>query len=493
MEKFCPELSGVIPVHEYDLKYSSHCLSAKNCTTSVSSSECLPSVIALRDIECLEDKRRLRVLLQFADMRNIWYHMPCNPSTTLVGEGSWVAEKNQLYVVACPFLDAGADSFNSSHVGDCSTRLSLTFPVIWTIRDTRSTAGHIWSNKTVKVLGYSENITFESFQTYVGRGGFYLKGQKYEYTQIEKVTKLCPREKSTAANDYKTNIYPNPFSYDMRFDLFARKSKTEVKWGSSSPLAVGNRLYEPASYSIGDADSTADKHSSSYNISYYIFINLGRYSEPLQFERVDLSAADQYTAEVDQSNGRVEVEITLALISTTLACVFVALQLLHVKKHPDMLPSISILMLLILTLGYMIPVMYYFEATFVHNTNLRNAFLGSGGRLQMYKVIARVITVITLVAFLLQFHLLRHVWSERFANGTFKELWNVEKKALSVYAIGVLAVMALLVNSSHQQYLILGSSSYGAYAGLVLDGFLFPQILLNVVCKSKEKSLSIWF
>lgn len=39
----------------------------------------------------------------------------------------------------------------------------------------------------------------------------------------------------------------------------------------------------------------------------------------------------------------------------------------------------------------------------------------------------------------------------------------------------------------------LGFSSYGAYAGLVLDGFLFPQILLNMVCKSKEKALSASF
>ncbi|PRQ31320.1 hypothetical protein RchiOBHm_Chr5g0034171 [Rosa chinensis] len=53
--------------------------------------------------------------------------------------------------------------------------------------------------------------------------------------------------------------------------------------------------------------------------------------------------------------------------------------------------------------------------------------------------------------------------------------------------------MALLMNSSHQEHPILGLSSCGAYAGLVLDGFLFPQIVLNMVCKSKDKALSVGF
>ncbi|KAK9938145.1 hypothetical protein M0R45_014901 [Rubus argutus] len=562
MEKFCSVLSGPIPLHEFDLKYSSHCLSAKKCTTPLSASEHLPLAVALRDIECLEDKRRLRVLIQFADRRYICHHMPFNPSTTLVGEGSWDAEKNQLYVVACQFLDAAADSFNNSRVGDCSTRLSLTFPGIWTIGDTRSTAGYIWSNKTVKESGDFENIAFESHEPYVG--GVQLAGQKYEYTQMDKVAKLCPREKSTAANDNKTNIYPNPFSFKMRFHMFAMKSK-KATWGSASPVSVGSQLYEPKPCSIGDADSIADKHSSPYDISYHIFIylrntpvrdlisaegvyddtdgslcmvgcrNLGsknqqptndsvdceillnfqlppkdeesrnsvfvkgsiesirEQSDPLHFERYEFSSGDTQKAEVDQSLRRVEVEITLVLISTTLACVFGALQLFHVKKCPDVLPSISILMLLILTLGYMIPLMYYFEAIYKHNTDLQNAFLGSGGCLQMDQVIVRVITAISLVPFLLQFHLLQKIWSVRSANGTFKELWDVEKKALSVYAMWVLAATALLMNSSQQEHPSLGCSSYGAYAGLILDGFLFPQILLNMVCKSKEKALSASF
>ncbi|KAK9938143.1 hypothetical protein M0R45_014899 [Rubus argutus] len=163
MEKFCSALSGVVQVHEFDPKYPSHCLSAKNCTTPLSVSGLLPHIVALRDIECLEDKRRLRVLVEFADRTK---HRALYPNTTFVGEGSWNEKENQLRVVACRFLDA-THSFNNSHMGDCSIRLSLTFPGLWTMGDTRITAGHIWSKKTITDSGYFERITFESHATYV--------------------------------------------------------------------------------------------------------------------------------------------------------------------------------------------------------------------------------------------------------------------------------------------------------------------------------------
>ncbi|PRQ31322.1 hypothetical protein RchiOBHm_Chr5g0034191 [Rosa chinensis] len=64
MEKFCSVIS-VVP--EYYLQYSSHCLSAKNSTTPLFGSGLFPSIVALRGIECSEDNRRLRVLIEFAD------------------------------------------------------------------------------------------------------------------------------------------------------------------------------------------------------------------------------------------------------------------------------------------------------------------------------------------------------------------------------------------------------------------------------------------
>lgn len=45
----------------------------------------------------------------------------------------------------------------------------------------------------------------------------------------------------------------------------------------------------------------------------------------------------------------------MVLISNTFSCVFLGLQLFHVKKQPELLPFMSLVMLVILILGYMIP------------------------------------------------------------------------------------------------------------------------------------------
>ncbi|CAL8151160.1 unnamed protein product [Prunus armeniaca] len=591
IETFCSVLSRQRR-HEFDLKYSSHCVLAKNCTPLAVSD--LPRVVSLKSIECSEDKRRLRVLVIFADSRSVWYEKPFNPNTTLVGEGSWDAKKNQIRVVACRILNATESFTNRTHVGDCSTRLSLRFPAVWTIGNTRSTVGKIWGNKTVTELGYFESISFESPENDFRR--VLPPGLKYEYTKMETVTKLCPRKKAAHG---KTNIYPNPFSYDMRFDMSVKNSKGEAAWGSAIPISVGNWFYQHYPHSnevpkssarIGQlAAPVSYSYNNSFpvNISYQISIkfkqlgieisklrnssnsnevkiyaegiydakegslcmvgcrNLGSNSEqptkdsvdceilvnfqfpptnskhgsfikgsikstrkksdPLIFETLNLFSASGYLVEAKRSIWRMDVEITLVLLSTTLACVFVALQIFHVKKHPDVRPSISMFMLLILTLGYMIPLMLNFEAMLTKKTNRRNFLLGSGGWLEVNEVIVRVITM---VAFLLQMRLLQLTWLARSANGTQKELWIMEKKALfvalSVYVAGALGAL-LLKNwrkaDSENDFVVLSSyfpedpilDALKSYGGLVLDGFLLPQILLNMFCKSKEKALSVSF
>ncbi|CAB4277521.1 unnamed protein product [Prunus armeniaca] len=119
-------------------------------------------------------------------------------------------------------------------------------------------------------------------------------------------------------------------------------------------------------------------------------------------------------------------------------------------------------------------------------TNRRNFLLGSGGWLEVNEL----------------------TWLARSANGTQKELWIMEKKALfvalSVYVAGALGAL-LLKNwrkaDSENDFVVLSSyfpedpilDALKSYGGLVLDGFLLPQILLNMFCKSKEKALSVSF
>ncbi|KAM2987336.1 hypothetical protein FF2_007517 [Malus domestica] len=112
-----------------------------------------------------------------------------------------------------------------------------------------------------------------------------------------------------------------------------------------------------------------------------------------------------------------------------------------------------------------------------------------------------------MVAFLLHIRLLQLTLAERSPNGTRKELWLKQRKSLfavlPVYAAGALA--AFLVHrqnwtkshkigapTSYPDHSILGTV-LKSYASLVMDGFLLPQILLNMFCESKERALSVWF
>ncbi|KAB1201054.1 hypothetical protein CJ030_MR0G005169 [Morella rubra] len=241
-------------------------------------------------------------------------------------------------------------------------------------------------------------------------------------------------------------------------------------------------------------------------------------SDPLYFEKLQLSANSITTIQAKASIWRMDLEITMVLISNTLACVFVGLQLIFVKKHPHVLPFISIAMVIVLMLGHMIPLLLNFEALFVGNHSQTSVFLGSGGWLEVYEVIVRVVTM---VAFLLQLRLLQLTWSARQSDRSQEELWVSERKALCatlpMYIAG--ALIAWFVHrwrNSYRRPLVpfarprrkglqlttLKPLSYQlnsfweylkSYAGLLLDGFLLPQILFNFFFNSGEKALSSSF
>lgn len=228
-------------------------------------------------------------------------------------------------------------------------------------------------------------------------------------------------------------------------------------------------------------------------------------SDPLYFGRLELSSSSIYTGQAAASIWRIDLEITMVLISNTLTCVFVGLQLFYVKSHPDVLPFISITMLIVLTMGHMIPLLLNFEALFVPNRSRQNLFLGNAGWLEVNEVIVRVVTM---VAFLLQLRLLQLTWSSRQDNGNEKSLWNSERKVvyltLPLYVSG--ALIAWFVNylknnsgipkgafrrHSFQQHSLWNDLK--SYAGLVMDGFLLPQILFNLFFNSGEKALAPLF
>ncbi|XP_051135495.1 uncharacterized protein LOC127254446 [Andrographis paniculata] len=216
--------------------------------------------------------------------------------------------------------------------------------------------------------------------------------------------------------------------------------------------------------------------------------------DPLRFDELKLSGSAYYTEASEAAVWRIDIEITLVLISNTLFCIFIGLQIFHTKRHPEAVEAISLVMVAILALGHMIPLVLNVEAIFFEGHSRQTVFLSSGGWVEANEVAVRVIT---LVAFLLQIRLLQLVWAAKRDSGG-------EKKAslitLPIYIAG--ALITVVVNLTRTQYG--GNRTYGphgyrnysvwgglrSYAGLILDGFLLPQVAMNAARGSTEKALS---
>ncbi|MED6138071.1 hypothetical protein PIB30_070906 [Stylosanthes scabra] len=236
-------------------------------------------------------------------------------------------------------------------------------------------------------------------------------------------------------------------------------------------------------------------------------------SDPYHFGPLQLSSSSIYTSQADASIWRMDFEIVMLLITNTLACLLVGLQLLHVRKHPEALPYISVVMLLVITLGHMIPLILNFGALFSHSE--QTVFLGSEGWLEVNEVIVRMVTMI---AFLLELRLLHSTWSSRQQEGSQPGLWVSEKKVLCITLplyVGVI-LTAWFVHilrsaprkgsrpfrlSRHRFKFPLGQAYQSpsiledlkSYAGLLLDGFLLPQIIFNITSNAEGNTLASSF
>ncbi|CAK7350589.1 unnamed protein product [Dovyalis caffra] len=564
-----------------ELEYGSDCsgVIGGKCNPFSGSFEVLPKIMTIQGIRCdheheHEHEREARVLIGFLNSAFVNGYGPYgsekvfDPNTMLIGEGVWDEKRNRLFVVACRVLNFNVSLANAT-VGDCSVQLTLRFPRTLTIRDQSVVVGQISSNKTVNDTGYFRRIGFHGSEFEVRR----LPGLNYEYTMLDKAHKSCAEKKSMKA---KGKTYPYGYSSDMRFDMLVRNGKGNVAQGFSTPMFVGDRLFEPylmtSNYSgplnisykmvftdfynskLGmlpskesgtiSAEGTYDNEigvlcmiGCRYLISHMgisakndstdcdVLVNvqfsplngkgqgnikgtvesIREKSDPLYFEKLKISSNSIYRHQAVESIWRMDMEITMVLISNTLACIFMGLQLYHVKKHPDVLPMISFMMLLVLTLGHMIPLLLNFEALFVSNRNQQNVFLESGGWLEVNEVAVRVVKM---VAFLLIFWLLQLTWSARQIDGSHKSLWLSEKRVLywsfPVYIFGGLIAWYVhnWKNTYRSSHLLRGHKVYQgnhpwtdlkSYAGLIMDGFLLPQIMFNLFLNSRENTLASSF
>ncbi|XP_044511472.1 uncharacterized protein LOC123229588 [Mangifera indica] len=554
---------------EFELDYQSDCNSTKTCNPFGDAVGYLPRVMSLTKLQCSADERSLRFLVEFPNCScsGYYYYNPFNPNTTFIGEGTWDWKKKRLRIVACRIL-SNSGALDGSHVEDCSIRLTLRFPAIWSIRNRTAMLGQIWSQKTANGGGYFDRIVFRSTENDRLR----LPGLKYMYTATEKAKNMSCLKKSPIKNGGEK--YPDGYSYEMSFDMSVRSPRQEIGWGSSLQVSVGDQIIQSSEYYSTTFSSSRPRppsagvegntnFSTPPNVSYKISLSPHCYvqldsvknlfntslsekygrveifvegiydpengclrmvgcrylslssqklkndsmdcevlvnlqfpplnakknglsirgtitsarkdSDPLYFEPLRVTSTASWSILESKSIWRMDLEILMALVSNTLTCAFLVFQLFYVKKNPIVLPFISLLMLTVLTLGHMIVLVLNIEASFLQSSDRQSVFLRSGGWLAVHEVIVRIVTM---MAFLLQFRLLQLSWSKRMSENNHKALWAAEKKTLFVS----------LPFNQHSLWM-----DFRSYAGFILDGFLFPQILLNMFYNSREIALSRLF
>ncbi|CAL1373408.1 unnamed protein product [Linum trigynum] len=501
--------------------------------------------------------------------RAFGYGRVFNPNNMLLGEGAWDEKENKLCVIACRVLGFHRSLHNAS-VGDCSIQLNLRFPKKMTIQHRSNVVGQISSSKSVSEAGYFPPIGFHGTKNKVtGLPGLRydytmldLVGKSCAEKKISKGKGTYPSPYSydmrfdmsvTNSKGEKAEGDASPFFVgEQLFEPYRMHSGTnsrlnlsyKISFTPSSDFELGDEILSNRSVDFS-AEGTYNKENGvlcmigcRHLVSHIkhptrnettdckILITMqfaplnsnvradikgsiesmrGK-EDPLYFRKLQISSHSVYIKQAADSIWRMDIEILLVLVTNTLACIFVGLQLYHVSKHPEVLPFLSFVMLVVLTLGHMIPLLLNFEAMFGSTSGRQNVFLGSGGWLEVNEIVVRMVTM---VAFLLQFRLLQLSWTSRQTAKRQKSLWLSERRvvyfSLPLYAAGgFLAWYAhQWKNSYTNSYLRSRHRFYQqqhypwdhfkSYAGLILDGFLLPQIVFNLFLNSSEDALSLPF
>ncbi|KAG0538899.1 hypothetical protein BDA96_03G276500 [Sorghum bicolor] len=236
-------------------------------------------------------------------------------------------------------------------------------------------------------------------------------------------------------------------------------------------------------------------------------------TDPLFFSKMDIALFGRYREQVSASISRMDLESVMLVASTTLPCIFTALQILHAKRSTEASASTSITMLVVMALGYVAPLVISTEALFVSRGTQYAPFQ----RKVPYELKQAMLRVPTLIAFVLQLRLLQLAWSARSsAAGRSKDGTSsssaaaaAERRALWVclplYLLGgALTVVLHMANSRRAAQedslavrvgpeLATLWEDLASSAGLALDGFLLPQVAMNAFSGGKVRAVSPWF
>jgi hypothetical protein len=196
--------------------------------------------------------------------------------------------------------------------------------------------------------------------------------------------------------------------------------------------------------------------------------------------------------------------------SATLSCVFAVLQILHTNRRPEKAPAMSITMLAVLAMGQLAPLVLSFEVLFLSRRSQYLTYSTEGRWLELNQAMMRVPG---LIAFLLHLRLLQLASFSRLRSpdtatpSTAASERIVLQVCMPLYLLGgVLATIFHVINAraaaASGGTLAIHTSGEPAtlwddlvsYAGLILDGFLLPQIILNAsMSGSIARAISPWF
>ncbi|GKC54690.1 ubiquitin-conjugating enzyme 25, partial [Tanacetum coccineum] len=288
---------------------------------------------------------------------------------------------------------------------------------------------------------------------------------KYNYTLVS--NQECPKVQQLV------NVMARIIGGKYEYNTTGKSKQNLDSTGSASPIFVVDPSYNR--YRIVNPDfspwkaaaapvaaSSVTSYNGRQNISFEI-------SFRLNFSSTSSSGISSLSLSVTD-NSRVEDILR-------------GQQLFHLKKSPEMISSISVFTMLILTFGYMVPLVLNFEAIFSNTRSQQYIPLGTnGGWVEMNEVVVRIVTM---VAFILQFRLLQLTWIAK-QNHLIHEIWTLVIY-IPMYIIGGLAMLVLNRNNNNS------TITLRSYAGLTLDGFLFPQLIHNILQNSKGNALCYSF
>jgi hypothetical protein len=235
-------------------------------------------------------------------------------------------------------------------------------------------------------------------------------------------------------------------------------------------------------------------------------------TDPLFFEKVDIRLYGMYSDQISESISRMNVESILLVISTTLPCVF-TVQIFHARRRPEAAAATSVTMLVVVALGYVSPLVVSSEALFLSR---RRQYVPLPFQSYVpYELSQAILRAPTLIALLLQLHLIQLALSARKEdadrNKAEASASAAERRALwlcaPLYLIGgALTIIVHVVNAlraAREESLTVRVGpepatlweDLASSAGLAQDAFLLPQVVMNALSPgaSRVRALSPWF